>query len=605
MDGSDGWTPNERVWLVCTNLAVNAGGAINVDQKGYGGGAVRANGCGPGAGTFLVNEGSGGGYGGVGGISGTPGGAAYGQVAAPADPGSGGGGSDGSAGGAGGGVVRIQAGSVVVNGTITASGSQGSNWRTGAGAGGSICILCGTFASTGGVVKADGGDGPGNGSDAGGSGGGGRIAIVYDPVAQSALNLTAKPIFKLSAKNGNSIGWGRPGTIYLPDAGFYPREQIYGGQIVIPGFTQWAPASLAIDDGLAVFTNGFQLAVSNDLTVTGLGGFELSNGTVTVSGNLQIQNTVLYWSTTPYPNARSVFRAGPQSAFRVTGNASVGGGSLYLCPIGTNAPTLAVAGNLAFTNLARFYVQSAPTNGASGACGAEVDVAKTLSVSNGCWVCPLSDPTTGGAPLFHLLNLAVDTNAGFNADSSGFHGGYPLANGYGPGGGTGTVNGSGGGGYGGPGGTYSGAAGGSTYGSSNAPTLPGSGAGGVSVSGGWGGGLIRIEADGRAEINGTLTARGGTGSAWTEGGGSGGAINLRCKVLAGTSATLCADGGPAYNGTSGGGGGGGRIAVWYRAMNSNGVWQVSAAQGTGGTGAGDGTIVWGLLPPAGTVFVLR
>ncbi|MCL1857551.1 MAG: hypothetical protein FWF84_07960, partial [Kiritimatiellaeota bacterium] len=75
------WIPDARVWFVCTDLTVSAGGAINVAAKGYGGF------CGPGT-TTVQNGYNSAGHGGRGGGWRGP---TYGDPYEPVTPGSGGG----------------------------------------------------------------------------------------------------------------------------------------------------------------------------------------------------------------------------------------------------------------------------------------------------------------------------------------------------------------------------------------------------------------------------------------------------------------------------------------------------------------------------------
>lgn len=44
------WSNTNHVYVVCSNLTVETGGSINVNNKGYPGGAVGTDGYGPGAG---------------------------------------------------------------------------------------------------------------------------------------------------------------------------------------------------------------------------------------------------------------------------------------------------------------------------------------------------------------------------------------------------------------------------------------------------------------------------------------------------------------------------------------------------------------------------
>ena len=119
----------------------------------------------------------------------------YGSEAAPVDLGSGGAYDGGwNWGGNGGGRVDIEAGQVIVNGSILANGKDGS-WG-GGGSGGSIWLrTAGDFQGTG-VIQAQGG-----GTYNGGAGGGGRIAVTG--YANQAFGGTL----------------GRAGTIFLQRAG--------------------------------------------------------------------------------------------------------------------------------------------------------------------------------------------------------------------------------------------------------------------------------------------------------------------------------------------------------------------------------------------------
>ncbi len=124
---------------VTGNVEVDAGGAINANGRGYGGGV------GPGTGHTAGSppDGSGAGYGGNGGMSSSNafGGGTYGSFLQPTNLGSGGGSSYAGIGGGGGGAIQITAGGTfIINGTISADGANGTNSRSGGGSGGSIWI---------------------------------------------------------------------------------------------------------------------------------------------------------------------------------------------------------------------------------------------------------------------------------------------------------------------------------------------------------------------------------------------------------------------------------------------------------------------------------
>ncbi len=613
------WTPDNWLWIQCSNLTVAAGSVIDANGKGYAGGITKNAGSGPGGGGGNNGNGAGGGgYGGVGGTyaAAAPGGVTYGSATSPVDPGSGGGGSDVGAGANGGGYIRLDvAGQLLVNGTIRANGNSAANWRAAAGSGGGILITCQTIAATNGLISADAGNGNGNKTDISGGGGGGRVSILYDTAAESNLVLTAPPTLQISANDGCAQVWGRPGTISLPDTSVFPGAVLQGGQLVIPNFTAWAPNSLTVSNGLAVFPAGFHLSVANDLNVGGLGGLELSNGCLTVGRNLTIRDTVLYWNAY-YTLARSRFYAGTDSVFQVNGIMSVEQSQFYLLPSGTSAPVLQVGGDLVVTNDARFYVYAAPTNGAAGAWGALISVASNLVIGGGAgagsWVYPNSDPLYGGAPLFRVRGLMFTTtnNSGFDATGLGYQGGTNYENGWGPGGGKFSGNYGGGGGYGGYGGTALTSAGGGTFGSSNAPVESGGGGAGSNTGGtprnGAGGGVVRLEVSRTAMLSGRIKVNGGNATQWRAGGGAGGAVYIRCRTLATTNtAWISSDGGAAMqnSGSGGGGGGGGRVAIWRTFDQTNGGYSITAAGCTNLVYSGpppalgtNGTIVWGLLP---------
>ena len=298
-------------------------------------------------------------------------------------------------------------------------------------------------------------------------------------------------------------------------------------------------------------------------------------------------------------------------SFSVTGGLSVLGTSTVFVGTSANTPqatALTVGGDMTLSNSASLYVYAGPTNTINtNTFGALVSVGGSLLLASNSWVYPYSQWANGGAPMFQMQDLTILTNAGFNANGSGFPGwhgssAYP------------------GGSYGGLGGlgfwtVYSGGAA-PTNGSIQMPTAPGSGAGGFDGLGGNGGGVVRIDAGRRVTINGTITANGTGFPTAFAAGGSGGSIYLRCITLAGDTAVLSANGSPCGLRTPppyyiGGGGGGGRIAIWRaRGPDSTNGWSITVTGGAGTTNysltaATDGTIYWGSVSPGGTVFKFR
>jgi hypothetical protein len=569
-----------RVWLICTNLTVARFAAVDVTGRGFAGGAATANGNGPGGGGGGNNDGGGAGHGERGGsglYTPTPG-YPYDSITAPSLPGSGGGGIGSGNGSAGGGAVRIEAaGRVTLEGSVLADGASGTT-RIGYGSGGSVYITCRTLVGTGGVISAKGGAATGAGVGNAGSGAGGRIAVENDASAQDGEPL---PSLALSVASGSHPGQayrGGLGSIYLVDDVFLAADlgnlegRLHG------------PATVAAT-GFTLTNRWLGIAEGVQVTVT---------GSVTVRGDaarLELGGGSFQW-------VASLF---------------------YRCS-GTSAPAVRVAGDLILTNAGALYVFGAPTNGTAGQAGARVDVTGLLALGTGTAVYAYSHPTNGGSAEFRAGTLRVETNAAFRADARGMACGYRgTSSGWGPGKGDGGA----GAGYGGAGYVYSGS-GGLTYGSSNAPADPGSGGGSGDAGwggGGVGGGLIRLtvidnaylKAGALLNANGADGANDSTNPDRVGGGGSGGGIYLTCRRLydeAGVS--LLARGGKAALG-NGGGGGGGRIAVWREVDLTAAQAATDVAGGGGRSASADqplydglpGTVVWGNLPPRGTLFILR
>ena len=549
------WVADNIAWLVAdADLTVHTNGQVNVDYKGYTGGPVYpASGRGPGGG---MAERAGGSYGGVGGLgygTAVPG-PVYGAASEPPQPGSGGGsGGSGGVGGAGGGAVRLEAGGRVrVNGLITAQGVSILANTGGSGSGGGIFIRGGSFDGIGSINAAGGLAG---GATAGG-GGGGRVAIFYTNSAAQAL-LAPSVQFVLGGRMGKDYtltdAIGRPGTIYLTDTNFWPVTTLAGGGLImIPGFTNWSPASLTITNSSVQFPAGFVLSVAGNVAVTNAGELILSNVSFSCGGNLTVEKS--------------------SAALELRDHA-----------------TLDCGGNLTISNTGLFYLYAGLTNGAASNYALRTSVTGSLIVATNSYIFPVSNPTNGGSALFAAGSLKVSSGGQISADGRGFAGGAKYTVGYGPGGGKSERA---GGSYGGLGGIgFSSAAPGALYGVPEAPIDAGSGGGGDSTwSGRSGGGAVRVVVTAAAVIDGTISADGGTTG--NGAGGSGGAIYISCGTVNG-SGTIRARGGST---TSGGGGGGGRIALIYTNLAAQSVLspvlQFDLKGGTGNSGASRrGTLV--------------
>lgn len=574
-----------RVYLICSNLTVDVGGRIDVNEKGWQGGIKGPgeydyyNGNGPGGGYPAYYYGCGGGHGGLAYIQTPTAGNPYDSVSGPVLPGSGGGASTYTSGGNGGGAIRIAAaGRVLVNGSVTADGRAANGYRAGGGSGGSVYISCRTFGGTSGSLSANGGmqNMDVNWTDMGGSGGG-RVAIAYDPAAQTndpipSVSISALPGWDVGPSHASDkyIYSGDLGTIWLPDSTWLVGDAAnINGEI--RGVTAWMTTNYTVDYRWIRFAEeGVQVTVSNNLKVVNRGRFEIGGSLMGYYGGRACRHS--------------------------TGECAV----------------LRVGGNLDILANSQLSVYSSPTNGGAVPYGALVDVTSNMTVDQGCWVYPRAHPTNAAGPFFRAKNLSISDGAGFNADWRGCSGGeYQTAgnwsmHGYGPGQGLYSIS---GGGYGGVGGCNWGG-GGPTYGSSNAPAEAGSGGG----SGYWnnygasGGGLIRLEVSDQCRLSGTLTANGQAGGTQAAAGGSGGGIYVRCHTLTASNAILSANGGNGgdpYTTIPGGCGGGGRIAVWRMYDTSNGSVSNSVAGGANTAyPGGAGSLVWGWLPVPGAIFTV-
>jgi hypothetical protein len=484
--------PTNRIWFAATNFVMYPNAVIDANYGGF----SRTNG--PGAGGIGVTAVYGGaGHGGRGGVgnSRSPGGIPYDDPAAPVLPGSGGG--HATLGGDGGGAVKIDvpSGTVTVNGTITANGRNYLGTHGAGGSGGSVFITCNTFAGgITGLLSAKGG----NGSNYGAGGGGGRIAVVYDLVAQASA---PKFLVRMDTTPGlTGFRAGERGTAYYPDLQCLSETMsnlFWNVTLMTPGFTNWTVNRLTLSNCyFAVPYSNFVLTVSN--------------------------------------HASFYF-----------GGVGLPGNALF-----------DVGGNLSMTGTSRLDIGPGATNALNPLYGAQVSVTGAMTVSAGSWVYPVSDPVNGGSVLFRAGRLTVDAGAGFNADYAGYmFGTGPGSNayvysgaGYGGGGGAGSSGATRGPTYGNPlapedcgsGGSqqYGGAGGGliridvtnGTITLNGTLTATGESNLGTHGAGGSGGGVYLRCLNMAGGTNGLIAVRGGGGGANNGGGGGGGRIAVVYNV---------------------------------------------------------------------------
>lgn len=531
---------SNRVWIVGQNLTIDAGGKITADEAGY---AARQ---GPGwTGTSCPDY-----YGGVyGGWQGYKenhsAGKLYGSAEWPEDPGTGG------SGAAGGGAIRIDlAGTLTVNGTITANGGASkhvnSGVNSGGGSGGGIAIACETIIGSG-TVRANGGEFTGSGGGGGGTGGG-RVAVRYDVTKQAAAG-TCVVRFEARGATGrnnsdsaHNIYAGTCGSLWFSDTRFLTTSPVR-----LAGVLESAvePVTIAAEgdfvfDGcwLDVPHAAVALDVAGDLVVTGRYcreyGVRLTNAAVSVGRDLLVKGcTFETWS--------SEFAVG-RDVRLVTAKAN----------------SLRAAGDLC--------IWAQPTNGTDRAVGCAVDVAGDVTVGQHCSYKPGCHPQDASIVVLNCRDLTVDAGGFVDASRRGW------ASMKGPGRYTAYEGAGVGSSYGGLGGHKSGQPEARPcYGSRRAPVDPGSGSGkdtSANTPGYAGGGVVRVIVSRNLTIDGTVKAdaceTGYDPSYYISNGGSGGSVYLTCNTLMGETGTVTAKGG-----TASAGGGGGRIAVRYRIDKSS------------------------------------
>lgn len=615
-----------RIWLACETLTVTATGKIDADKQGWSGGlmtgepdvsgnvhvqvsncdGLKRGGWGPGRGRTDYMPAAHFGIGGWGAYSNARC-LCYDDPFEPREPGSGGFGMGDEQYGVihvnktssnGGGAIRIEAtGKVTVDGQVLASAggvcthwyfNKSANCNNG-GSGGSVYIRCAQIAGTG-EIRADGGDGnyavkdycnyePTLVSNPALPGGGGGIAICYDPAVQPAgacRGLTISAVggtfrgVQVENKSGSPMIEGtvrRFGTMdrYRTDA--------EPGTLV---FTDDKLVADTIGTGLSGRLVNLQEYVhEGDLNLTyGHVRFATTGVTVRVTGNLTIDGewarldlggvyTVTNWAMMPYVSA------------------------------GDRPVSLTVDGDVTVRNGAALGVYAGATGFASW--GGEVAVGGTFTVGAGGHVYPTTDFGNGGSPHFVAGAFALEEGGEVDADWRGGSGGWSSGDynkyaqssgGIGPasGGKYGAGYEGGGGGHGGNGGwslkdgaVYPNADWRTAYGQVNddcyQPTHAGAGGGcGGYGRGGAGGGVFHLASTGTVSVAGRISANGLHPSVsnmydFYAGAGAGGTIFLAGGTLTGAAtAVLSAHGGDSGVGNRSGHvsacGAGGRVSLW-------------------------------------------
>ena len=576
---------SNRVWIVAKDLTVTSAGLINANGGGY----LEANGpCWKIATGTKKNSNCSGVYGGDLDVpyfndsltQPHP----YGSIRWPLDPGSGAWGNGGLATKrSGGGAVLIElTGDLVLNGTISADGIE--PWAyCGGGSGGSVAIRCRTISGSG-RISADAKDYNTNTQVIYG-GGGGRIAVEYDPTAQASVpcgvRFTAHGgATRMGLSEGGRYHYvGGCGSIWFPDLQLTTRSNLNLGGVLYTGDSPTPVTSLSFDGPLAL--NSCRLEFLADDVV------------VTVKGNCGLTGTVT--------RAHGIAFRGRNAKLTVGGNLEMKGASVRA----KDGLDLQVAGNVIQPEgtlngtASDLWIGAGPTNGVAQAFGATVTIGGAWTMGNGCAYAPVCQPTNGAVVYAKAQSVQFASSAFVSASSAGYW--YAWRKGS-----TGVYAGGDHGGLGGAN-TAADKAKGTVYGNKRMPLTPGSGAGDLYWSfDKYGGGVVAIETVGNMTIDCPVSANGAAGQIYA-GATAGGSIFLKCggHLSGDPGVTLSANGGAAdkvslTTSTHGSGGGGGRIAVWYQTKDESVDGWTLSVEGGKCEYAGEGTpSQWG---DAGTTY---
>ena len=586
---------SNRVWLVCRDLDIQDGGKINVDNLGY------TNNNGPAwnglSGTITAS--SGGSHGGLSSLGeGANRSHCYDSLTEPESPGSGGYRQSSGLGALGGGAVKIEASrNVRIDGAVTARG-QACAWNSrGGGSGGSVYISAQTVCGSG-EVDVGTVDNFNSNSSGYSNGGGGRLAVHYDPVLQTAKD--PECLIKFSARAGagsfavhspysgieatTANGYFRPkewvgnqgesGTMWFTDYRLLTNEVRQANGVLLSGrFFSGVPLPDRLRMGArTVFNNSFlelqdaveAIEVDGDVTMSGTyyvtSGFRFTNSTWKVHGD--------------------VVMSGAQ--IKQVGGATEIDGNLTM--------TNSVSDAINYSSRLDIQAVDVSTNAEFGAL---FSMKGTWFMSQFSMVYPRAEKTTGFVPFFDCLNLDMRPNSCFDAQLTG----------YGVGNGPGYGKGSTGSSHGGRGGSTTGNRSKipETYGELKRPVTAGSGSNATHP----GGGAICVRARNRMDLNGYVVAH---GNGWTVGnafGSSGGSVYLSAARFSSTNGFISVRGGKSVN-TTYCGGGGGRVAICARALLATNVvirYEGGVPVANEQVPAEAGTLYWFDNP--GSMFLIR
>ncbi|MDD5643966.1 MAG: Ig-like domain-containing protein [bacterium] len=435
----------------------------------------------------------------------------------------------------GGGAIKFNvAGTLTVNGYISAcAGNVTSQQDVSGGAGGSIWIITDTLAGSG-TIRANGG----YGGYYSGSGSGGRVAVYYTTDSFSG-DITA-----YGGKNSSVYSatyTGGAGTIYKKQAAQSNFDLIIDNnnyyETPTPLEADYIIDNLAVRNLAYLYSTG-SLTIEETLNDQSGSDYTLTDGTIKILKALTFPSGI---EDLTLDN----FNIDQRSLFTLPGDLNLANASnIYFYPDSGFGATLTLGGNL------------------------------NIETSSNMYFYGKTDVTDGLGGTINAGNVTVDTTSRIYV---GYNYGFPGSQGPGKGQGY-RGGGSSHGGWGGEGYNRTTLPGKIYYGSLAEPMSLGSGSGYSSAA--YGGGAIKIAAEGTVEIDGYInaTGRGNYGSDYP--GASGGSIYIDADTLAG-SGYLEADGGA--GGQYAGGAGGGRISI-NASSYSNSLSYIRVAGGLNGSG---------------------
>ena len=568
-----GLTNESRLHINAGTLTISTNSRIDVSTRGYLGGLSGANSGNQSGRTFgnTVEGGStrrnGGSYGGMGAVGGTEEtvNSSYGSFSDPDELGSGGG-SDSGPAGTGGGRVRINAGSLALDGQILANGGD-AGYVAGAGSGGAIKITVDSLTG-GGLISANGGSAD---PSYAGSGGGGRIAIYSGTITQSILDL----VQALGGANGLRVG--SPGTLYLQNPASPKGRLLVDARGTTPPSRATQIFSVGGGAGTALAAN---VLIDADAAFPpgGLVGLRLNPNTsqsvtfeIIANSSTNIITAPLDGDMTRVASAGALYSATP-----TVGHFAIQGGAIVeLLDADASLPNRSGRLRVITSDILGGSVLTHPATTTTAQFGLElvvddrllIDAASRVDVNGLGYL----GTRNGGHNDQTGRTLGNTTKDGSTRRNGGSHGGS---------GGFGDV----------PGFV------GVPYDDAQAPVQPGAGGGSDSGPAGNGGGVIRLYV-GALQVQGNISANGANGTRYG-GGGAGGAIWINTRTLSGNG-IIHAEG--RDGGAESGGGGGGRIAIYFQDASAFDFAGVSTLGGLGFSPGGKGTLYQlqtNFVPPA-------